>query len=140
MHLKYKGFTLIELLITVSIIIILTAIGISVYSNTQQSARDTRRRGDIAAIANALESRYNPLTQKYPVINQDWFSAKVIPQDPLEGKNLCGSTRTCRYCFFTATPTDLQTCNAPSINTEGSTFIICANLEAGGKYCISNRF
>lgn len=134
-----KGFTLIELLITVAIIVILTAIGTAVYSNTQQSARDVRRRGDIAAMANALEARYNPLTQKYPSINQDWFSSKTIPQDPLEGKNLCSGGRMCRYCFFSDTPALDASCGVPSAYTEGPSFILCANLEAGGKYCINSR-
>ena len=49
------GFTLVELLIVISIIAVLSVIGVTVFSGVQKSARDAKRRGDIDAIAKALE-------------------------------------------------------------------------------------
>ena len=50
-----KGFSLVELLVVISIIAILSVIGITVFTGVQKGARDARRRGDIHAIAQALE-------------------------------------------------------------------------------------
>lgn len=56
---KQKGFTLIELLITISIIAILAAIGIVVYSSALKSGRDTKRQSDLRAVQSALEQYHN---------------------------------------------------------------------------------
>ncbi len=49
------GFTLIELLITMSIIAILSAIGLIAYSNFLKTSRDSRRQSDLKLIQSALE-------------------------------------------------------------------------------------
>lgn len=50
-----KAFTLIEILISISIIAVLTAIGIVSYVSINRNARDAKRRGDIEQIRSALE-------------------------------------------------------------------------------------
>lgn len=50
----YKGFTLIELIVTITIILIITSIGLVSYVTAQQNARDSRRRQDVNAIINAI--------------------------------------------------------------------------------------
>lgn len=50
-----KGFTLIEILITVTIIAILTAIGIVSYNSVNKRARDAKRKSDLEQIRSALE-------------------------------------------------------------------------------------
>lgn len=50
-----KGFTLIEILISISIIAVLTAVGIVSYVSINRNARDAKRRGDIEQIRSALE-------------------------------------------------------------------------------------
>lgn len=52
---KSSGFTLVELLVVISIIAILSVIGITVFTGVQKGARDAKRRGDMNAIAKALE-------------------------------------------------------------------------------------
>ena len=54
------GFTLVELMVVVAIIAILAVVGITVFSNTQKSARDSRRQADIGAIATAMENKKTP--------------------------------------------------------------------------------
>lgn len=52
---KKKGFTLIELLVVISIIAVLSAIGLSTFLNSQKRARDARREADLESIRSALE-------------------------------------------------------------------------------------
>jgi len=50
----HKGFTLIELMVAISILAIMAAIGGVIYSSAQASARDSRRKEDIADIKKAM--------------------------------------------------------------------------------------
>ena len=52
---KTTGFTLIELLITVSIIAVLSAIGLIAYSAAFRQGNDSKRHSDLRAIQSALE-------------------------------------------------------------------------------------
>lgn len=60
-----KGFTLVELLVVISIIAILSVIGLTIFSGVQKSARDAKRKGDLHAIALALE-QYKAQNGSYP--------------------------------------------------------------------------
>ncbi len=53
-----KGFTLIELLVVITIIAVLSAIGMTVYSSVQKSGRIAKRVEDLSAIKTALELYY----------------------------------------------------------------------------------
>lgn len=63
-----KGFTLIELLITISIIAIISAIGLISYSQTQKIARDAKRKQDLRAVSVALELYYQA-NRRFPCKN-----------------------------------------------------------------------
>src|SRR3989338_1480589 len=54
-----QGFTLVELLVVISIIAILSVVGVTIYSGVQKNARDARRKADVESISNALEVHYN---------------------------------------------------------------------------------
>ena len=58
------GFTLVELLVVISIIAVLSVIGVTVFSGVQKSARDAKRRGDIDAISKALEVHYGKCAEE----------------------------------------------------------------------------
>lgn len=54
-----KGFTLIELLVVISIIALLSSIGVASLNTTRAKARDTKRRADITAIRTAMQLYYD---------------------------------------------------------------------------------
>lgn len=62
---KLPGFTLIELLIVVSIIAILSLIGLLLYSEVNKAGRDAKRRSDLRLIQTALE-QYHADKRFYP--------------------------------------------------------------------------
>lgn len=69
---KSGGFTLIELLVVISIIAILSAVGLVVFTGVQKSGRIAKRIQDLKAIQTALELYYSA-NKTYPVaiLNQD---------------------------------------------------------------------
>lgn len=120
---KSRGFTLIEILVTISIIALLTMIGITNFRVANQRARDGRRQGDLEQIKAALEL-YRTDEGDYPL---DISSGTIqsaggtvymneVPADPLSTRN---------YYF----------------NSDGDTYTLCAALEidtsgsCGGASC-----
>lgn len=53
-----KGFTLIELLVVISIVALLSTIGLTVYSVVLKNGRDAKRQSDIRQIQSALEQYF----------------------------------------------------------------------------------
>lgn len=74
---RRAGFTLIELLITITIMVILITLAVVNLRSNQLSARDEKRKSDVSAIAQQLESYYtsgsDPIATyaagKYPATN-----------------------------------------------------------------------
>lgn len=147
------GFTLIELLVVVSIIAVLSLIGVTVYSSAQGKARDTKRRADIDAISNALEvhfgefknTAYAGLCQQTVSPAYDcsgkWFATGSLPTVPGGGPS---GDRYCWVasgtCTLTGTGTTLSAGQPPADLTA---WTICATMEnataTGTTYCKSNQ-
>ena len=106
---KKRGFTLIELLVVVSVIAILSAIGIAAYSGASKKSRDARRRADMKAIQSALEqyyeANYRYYTSYYYNLGTAYFP-NGVPADPRGGY----------YRHYTST----------------TGYTICADLESNG--------
>lgn len=113
---KEKGFTLVELMVAISIVAVLATIGFSLFQSTQATARDARRRSDVAAMTSALETHYDAMTGIYTAIDDTvaatWFTDKIVPKDPL---NDAASGYVYSY------PT-----------TAAATYKVCAKLENKG--------
>ena len=66
-----NGFTLVELIIVISIIAVLSTIGISTYSSIQQNSRNAKRKADLKEIKTALE-QYFSVNGAYPTSAGNW--------------------------------------------------------------------
>lgn len=95
---KTVGFTLIEILVAVTIIAVLTAIGLVSYGSANRNSRDAKRKSDIEQIRQALEmyradNGFYPArnagswtnTQDYNLFGRDLITngySSAIPTDP----------------------------------------------------------
>ena len=155
------GFTLVELLVVITIIAVLSVIGMTAYGVVQKNARDTKRKLDIDAIANALE--VNKTGASYQVISGGWFSSGSIPIDPkastiADRPSGCGNGTDTDYigrCWYCIRVNNTQTyCQAGDhriddpgnewgidAHNHSASWTICANLETGSPkyYCRGSR-
>lgn len=119
------GFTLVELLVVIAIIAILSVVGLTLFSGAQANARDARRKTDVDAIANALESNRPTGTAFYKApTDGSWFSSGAIPTD----------TTAAKYCIKTyttdngaAAPTETPT----TWNASGASATSCPGAPTG---------
>lgn len=128
-----KGFTLVELLVVVSIIAILSVIGVTVFTGVQKGARDARRRGDIQAISKAYEVVYTAVTPRYRVLGPNDFSGGIVPVDPQTGVG---------YAGILATAADTYTVCASMENANGNSSTNTGNAATGTAatfYCQKNQ-
>lgn len=122
-----KGFTLIELLVVVSIIAVLSTIGITVFNSAQANARDAKRRGDIDSIAKVLEANFGKTKPNfYTNAAQANFNSKLFPQDPKNTNNNV-------YCFAQSTAISVT----PPL-TGSFTPITCAHTGATTVAVVNN--
>jgi general secretion pathway protein G len=88
---KQNGFTLIELLVVVSVLGVLATVSVFGYGRVMETSRDTKRKLDVAEIANALET-YNKANGRYPAsldeLAQSGTYIRELPEDPLVSQNI----------------------------------------------------
>ena len=111
---KSRGFTLIELLITISIIAILSAIGLVIYSSVIKQGRDSKRQSDLRSVQSALEQYYAdqlgyPATMTFSTSVQLSAGGKTylnnMPVDPISDPNYAYIASNCNpnctsYCLY----------------------------------------
>jgi len=101
-----NGFTLVELLVVITIIAILSMVGIVAFTDAQKNARDGKRKADMNAVAKALESNYSA------------NSANPYP------------TAVAAAYFVGGAPTNPSLGGASYVYTlPGTSFTVCADLE-----------
>jgi len=80
---RKNGFTFIELLVSITIILVLTSIGMVSYQSANKGARDNKRKADLEQVRAALEM-YRTDNDVYPAalsgLTTDYLSE--IPTDP----------------------------------------------------------
>lgn len=73
-----KGFSLVGLMVVVVIMAILAVVRATVFSNTQKSARDSRRQADVNATASALENKKVANSAAYRQMRQRILRAEAF--------------------------------------------------------------
>lgn len=81
------GFTLIELIVSVTIIAILTVVGMVSFSTTNKKARDSRRIADLENIRMALELYRQGTGSSYPADLDDLVTNSYIQKIPIGPKD-----------------------------------------------------
>lgn len=128
---KQVGFTLIELLVSISIVAIISAVGVTLFSQAQKTARDGRRQADLGEIQKALEQYYSVnqnypdgTTIVYPTALNSYFASGAAPRDPSTNTNYsyfgC-STNTNRYNICSTLETCGSKCNLSAMPSNGCT-------------------
>jgi general secretion pathway protein G len=80
---RQQGFTLIELMIVMVIITILAGIGLAVYGNSVQSAKEATLREDLFRMREAID-QYHADRNKYPATLEALVEDKYIRQVPVD--------------------------------------------------------
>ena len=82
-----NGFTIVELIVVISIIAILAAVSIVMYSRVQGDARDTERASKVSIIAGALEKYYSQ-NGEYPGCSAMTQAGSLVTANVLKGIEL----------------------------------------------------
>jgi general secretion pathway protein G len=101
------GFTLVELLVSVTIIAVLSTIGVTGFQAVTRSGRDALRKSDLEQIRSALEiyksqNGFYPdaTTECVPNLSSDYI--KTIPNDPKSASQ--------NYCYVKLTNLSYELC------------------------------
>lgn len=101
---------MVEIMVVVSIIGILSAIGIGSYASALSKTKSLKKKADIDTLASAYELKYNARDHLYQPLSEEDFSDHTIPNNP-------------SYSGIFTDP-------VPA-------FLLCANLESNNSSCSS---
>ena len=81
---RWEGFTLIELMIVMSLIVILAGIGLTIYSNSVQRAKEAVLKEDLYRMRSAIDQYYADKNEYPESLTQlvDEKYLRAIPVDP----------------------------------------------------------
>lgn len=109
-----RGFTLIELMIAISIIAILSSVGLVTYSSARMIARDSKRKQDLKAISQALELFYTEY-KRYPCSGTNWTTSNAASWLSDSNAGSCGGSGVnISPNYISAMPKDPSGINNPS--------------------------
>ena len=111
---KRNGFTFIEILVVITIIGVLTAVGVTNFRVANQKAKDGRRQADLEQIRASLEL-YRSDQNLYP----------TTAQFPAAGGTLSADGIT----YISDIPGDPSPDRLYSYSSDGDTYTLCAGLE-----------
>lgn len=112
---KSRGFTLIELMMVISIIAILSSVGLVIFANAKKSGRTAKRIQDLNAIQTSLELYFNANNKTYPQSTGSWWQSQCA--GGVGGANNWGSLQPAQV-IPGLTPDYLETMPAdPSMNS-----------------------
>jgi general secretion pathway protein G len=80
-----RGYTLVEVMIVVTLIIVLTSVGLATYSNSVRRSREAVLKEDLFRMRDAIDQYYAD-KNKYPSTLQDLVTdgyLREIPKDPI---------------------------------------------------------
>lgn len=109
-----KGFTLVELLVVITVIAILSAIGLAVFNGVQPRARNDARRADLGSISKALE--VNKTNSSYVALADSQFATGKIPLKDPQGLVYCGNVT------VNSTPSDITAVPTASVCTPSADY------------------
>lgn len=116
MYKTKKGFTLIELLVAISIIAILSSIGMVNFLGSQKKGRDVRRQSDLSQYRIALENYATVVNGNYPVGSGVADTAlAILKPNYISGLPADPKTTTYRYA------------------SDGSVYVLDACMEVSNK-------
>lgn len=119
------GFTLIELLVVITIIGILANIGLNTFSSSQKKSRDTKRKGHLRQMTDALEAYHNDKGQ-YPAAAADGSGNLMGCEANAEEVCTWGTS-----AFQNTTTNTVYMIKLPEDMTTGYTFYYDATIESG---------
>lgn len=133
-----KGFTLIELLITISIVAILSTIGLSTFIGSQKRGRDARRQSDLNQYHIALENYASGANGIYPTSASNGsvnagtgiFNSSTSPIKQFLTGYPTDPTGVNDY-FYVADATGLNFVLAGCMEASSKSYQICSNGKSG---------
>lgn len=136
-HQAGAGFTLIEILVTISIIGLLTMIGVTNFRVATQRARDGRRQADLEQIRAALEL-YRADENTYPVDISSGTIVGSAPDNNIYMETVPTDPKDDRQYFFLSDGLTYSLCASLEITTTGSCTALGADCSVGGSSATCN--
>jgi prepilin-type N-terminal cleavage/methylation domain-containing protein len=119
-----RGFTLVELIVAISIVGLLSAIGLVSYLEVTKNSRDQIRMRDLQSLKGYLEI-YRNSHGEYPNSLKDAKLQSIVKEFPTDPKQKSG------YYFQAFTDSSM---NTPCISNGCVAYVLCAQKETNASY------